>query len=130
ADPSLLPRGLSGARPELSRHAHLREGDAQARGLGRAALRRGEAVARAGAVPPPGHRQGEHGGGAGRGGAEPEAVALGDRLGTPAWPAGQPPGGPHRPRAGGGTPLMRTIIPPASCPLASAFFNELTRSVK
>src|SRR5581483_2749245 len=60
-------------------------------GVARAALRGSQAVARAAPVPPAGLAQREHGGPAGRGRAEPEAVARRHGVGAPPWPRGEPP---------------------------------------
>ena len=83
----LLPRRGARPRPRRPGDGGRREGAQEAERLGRAAVRRGQAVARLGAVPAAGLGQRHHRGAAGGDGAEPEALAPSDRLGTPG-PAG------------------------------------------
>jgi hypothetical protein len=81
-DQPLLPRRVSRPRPRLPGDSRLRESAPEAQCVGRAAVRRGQAVAWPGALPAarPGQRQ--HRGAAGGDGAEPEALAPSDGLGT------------------------------------------------
>src|SRR6185437_12256537 len=77
----LLSRGVDGSDARLPRNRGVPEGDAQAEGVDRAALRRGETVARDATVPAPGIAEGEHRGAVHRGGAESETLIECDGLG-------------------------------------------------
>ena len=85
-----LRRGVPRPGARLPRDGGLPEGDAQAEGLGGAAVRRGQAVARPAPVPAAGAGAGQHGRAADRGRAEPEALAGGDGLGPAPRPDGEP----------------------------------------
>ena len=76
-------RAVPAAGAWLARDGALRERDTQTHGLGGTALRRGERLTRAAAVPAAAPRQRERRVPAGRNGAEPEALAPSDRLGAP-----------------------------------------------
>ncbi|CAA9576431.1 MAG: hypothetical protein AVDCRST_MAG59-4090, partial [uncultured Thermomicrobiales bacterium] len=86
-----LPRRrLPGEGAGVPRDRGVQEGHAQAAGLGGAALRRGEGVARAEAIPAAGARERQRRRVAGRDRAEPEALPGRDGLGPPPRPLWEP----------------------------------------
>ena len=96
--PSLALRRLPGAGARLPRHRGLQEGHAQAPGLGRAAVRRGQALAWLTPLPAAGAGERQHRGAADRGRAEPEALPGRDRLGRRHAPCGSLVALPREPR--------------------------------
>ncbi|CAA9274689.1 MAG: hypothetical protein AVDCRST_MAG77-3358, partial [uncultured Chloroflexi bacterium] len=91
AGPALLPRRVPRPGARLPPDWGLQESHAQAGGVGRAALRRGQAVARPPHVPPARPPEGQHRGAARRGGPKPQALPRRQRLGTAPRPLRRPP---------------------------------------
>ena len=87
---SLLLCRLSRPGARLPRDAGLPESDAETPSLGRAALRGGEGLARRTPLPVERPLEGEQRGALGGGGAEPQALAHEDGVGTTAWAGGEP----------------------------------------
>ena len=79
---------VPGPGARLPRDRALRQGDAQAEGLGRAALRRGQGLARAAPLPAAGAGEGQRRGAADRRRPEPEAPAQQAGWGRRPWPSG------------------------------------------
>ena len=80
----------------LPRDRGLQEGDAQAEGVGRTPLRRGQGLARPAATSLTRAGEREHPGAPDRRGAEPEAFLGSDGLGAASCPVWQPRGPPER----------------------------------
>src|SRR3712207_924956 len=92
--PSLLLGSVSGASARLPRDRGVPDGDAQAGGVGGAALRRGEGLARPAPLSVTRAVESELRGAPGSSGAEPQTMALQDRMGTAprtGWEPGAPP---------------------------------------
>src|SRR5215216_5779121 len=87
---SVLPRRLSGAGARLPRDGGVPEGDAQAGGLGRAAVWRGQGLARPPPLPAARAVAGELRSTLDRGGTESQALAQPDGMGTPPRAGGAP----------------------------------------
>src|SRR5262249_33977433 len=120
---------------DLPPDARLPEGDGEAQGLDRAALRRGEGLARPAPVPAAGIGQREHRRVAGRHRPEPQAVLGRDRVGAAPRPVREPRGPPRA--FSGGRNRLRLIDGPAAFGRrpcggtgpAWAFFNTLPGSM-
>ena len=103
----------------LSRHRAVPQSAAQAPGLGRAAVRRGQAVARVGPLAPAGPDECQHPGLAHRRRAESEAPAGRARLGPPPRPLRQPPRPAWPTHGDAGGPWLRPS--PVTSPTAGVF---------
>src|SRR2546430_243679 len=83
SDPSFLVRRVPRPRARLSPDGCLREGDRQAKGLGRAPIRGSQGLARLAPVPPSQTLEGKYRGPADRDWPEPETATPEAGLGTP-----------------------------------------------